>query len=351
MRLNLKISKLLFAIAAAAVFLASPARADTSTLSTELGPLVRDIAISPESDFSRRSLTGSTFVRCDFSNAQFCFADLNGARFFECDLSNADFTGANLSGAAFTDCNIERATFNDSFITNIKPADGGAYVRFYLSEKQLKSTKSWAIKDLRGYEFHRESLGDSPSLEDFDLRGGFLVGGDFTDVSFENARIERLKIRGDLSFTQLQSTHEVKEGRFPADFHSRYDINLSDLDLTTANLIFAKDVKIKLDNATLRDCTLQFTGHDAVRSLQASRSFKKRSLKNVVFRNASLDSLMLNGFVLQNVFFSGCDLNQVSFSNAACVSVTISQCKRFDLSQLSDSWNKSVDMMQLIRLQ
>lgn len=292
--------------------LGASAFADTTTMATKLGPLVNDLKIEPGADFRHRSLLGSTFVDCDFSAAKFDGANLGGAVFIECDFSNASFRDALFCACVIANCSFSGSDLTNSVISYIKPASGYTHADVYLSPKQLRSTRSWKAKDLRGYAFPRGSLGESTSLDGYDLRDGVLVGG---------------------------------------DFYSRYDCDLSGLDLAAANVILTKGAKLKLDDARVRDCILQFSSHLATESLQASQSYRERILRNVTLRNANLDSLALDRFMLQNVRFSGCDLNQVTFSEAAFVSVTISRCTSFDLSQLNESWNKAVEMMHLINIQ
>ncbi len=178
------------------------------------GQRQRDVAPNDQrnADFSGRNLLGYTFNEVDARGARFDGADLRHAVFaYYTKLNGASFRGADLRRARFIGCDgltadndLTDALINDTWSDGNQDLKGA----FVLTEKQLRSTKSFKDQNLNGCSLVIEGA-PTLDLRHFDLRN-MVIQMDFSNCRMEGADLTgSVILRGSkISQEQIKSTSQ-----------------------------------------------------------------------------------------------------------------------------------------------
>ncbi|HUG70917.1 MAG TPA: pentapeptide repeat-containing protein [Pirellulaceae bacterium] len=266
----------------------------------------------PGPNLAGKELQGQDFVGQDLTGAVFDRCDLSGVRFQNCVLRNASFRGATLSRAWIGDCLAANADFTDAVINELEPrkveADGTAPV--FLSERQLKSTRSYKSGDLRGCLIAGNGEFDFSGA---DLRRATLVAGDFSRCEFTDACIEELTFIGK-GITYLTQNESLNKSLNPSGDEYHGDRVLRGGGLTTAQIM-------------------------------STRSYREQRLIGLSFRLANLSDGDFSGADFTASDFVQCDFTRTDFSDAVITDVQFRGCE-IARGQIKSTWNYKHNRMQ-----
>ena len=262
-------------------------------------------------DFSGRNLLGHTFNKVDARGARFDGADLRHAVFaYYTKLTGASFRGADLRRARFIGCDgltadndLTDALINDTWSSRDQDLQGA----FLLTEKQLRSTKSFKDRNLNGCSLVIEGV-PALDLRHFDLRN-MTIQMDFSNCRMEGADLTgSVILRGSkVSHSQIQSTsqwpgHDFSysgsrlwiycpiEGMEPSgQWLESLSFNPEGADLTGAywpygNVVFLEGTLTK-------------------EQLYSTTNYKRKTLRNTTFRGLKDDDWDFSGQDLTGVKF------------------------------------------------
>lgn len=307
-------------VAVAFVALSNLAQSDTPNSSLTLGPWAGDLTVGPGMDAHGRNLRGSQFVGQDLRGANFEGCDLYGVLFWSCKLWDVSFKGASLMNAVFEECDpggVKGADFTDAVIVGLK-ADSSVP----LSEHQLKSTRSYKIKDLQGCTLCVSKDNESGTRPKFDFRKARMANatldyGDFRDCDFTNATIDHLNIDDDdtITFQQLASTSNYKRRdlRYMRLRNTLADADLSGVDLT------GTDFSCSAGHASFKDAIItecKIRGGFTKENLYSTKSYQQGHLSKVAFIHIDASGWNLSCQNLTGCYFSGCNLSDTNFEDA-----------------------------------
>lgn len=301
-------------------------QADTPQPRFKLGPWTGDLEVGARMNAANRNLRGSEFVGQDLSGAVFDGSDLHEVHFWDCDLSAASFRSADLSGAVIEECSrIRGADFTDATVT-------GLVADYSLSPMQLRSTRSYKVKDLRNCRAisaaERDGTWGKPVL---DFAGAVLTGarlnyGDFSACDFTDARIDRIELHAcRMTFRQLASTKNYRDRslrnmRFSMTLDE--DPDFTGMDLTGTQLGVGRGRHARLSEATIVECT--FGPMLRKEDLYATKSYRDGDLRGIQFQQIDMAGWDLSGQNLTGCTFWGCNLAGANLDDAVISGVTIS---------------------------
>ena len=251
-----------------------------------------------KADLSRAVLTNSdlshaSFVDADFDHATLISADLNNARLDRANLSNADLTNADLTKTRLRDANLAGAVVSGVDF-------GGGTSEWGLTEKQLRTTKSFQQKDLRGIDFAGNDL-SGWDFSDQDLTGANLRTN-LTDANFTGAIINGAAISPEsMTWEQITSTKSYRQ-RDLSHLDLRY--NLDGLDLSEFD--FSASILPR-----------NFVGTDF--SGATFDAFSPRQLVNVSMNGATNPMVRYRSAYIVQSDFQSANLNQSLFSRGNIV--------------------------------
>ena len=188
-------------------------RSDTPDPRVKLGPWAGDLKVGAAMNAAGKNLRECEFVSKYLSGSVFDGSDLSGVRFWNCDLSGASFRGANLTGAIIDECDVKGADFTDATIQGLRVAGPTDF-----SAPQFMSTRSYKTKDFRDCVIlihGDEDLPGGPPVYDFrgaNLAGAMLRYMDLTGSDFTDARIDRIQLQAcNITLKQLSATKNFKD--------------------------------------------------------------------------------------------------------------------------------------------
>lgn len=261
------------------------------------------LAFADNEDFSGQILQGK-----DFSNNSYI---------------NTNFSNSELDYSDFSDSTLTGANFTDSTITS---ADFGGVIGF--TEEQLKSTKSYKDKNLRGvtfsdndfsgWDFSGQNL-EYSFMHDMTLVGTNFANADFTDVQFV-----------DSTFTNADFTNAIVKG---AAFHNATGLTYEQLKSTKSYQ--DKD----LGSIVFYGCNLN--GWDFSGQSMSEASLRWTTLKNASFVNADLSDADFSNASMTNVDFRGANVENTDFDSATYKNTIMSDgvIKGFSMASAGDSFS------------
>lgn len=300
-------------------------------------------------DFSGRNLLGHTFNEVDARGARFDGADLRHAVFaYYTKLNGASFRGADLRRARFigydglaADNDLTDALINDTWSDGDQDLKGA----FLLTEKQLRSTKSFKDQNLNGCSLVIEGA-PTLDLRHFDLRN-MVIQMDLSNCRMEGADLTgSIILRGSkISQEQIKSTSQWRGHNFRWSSSSltvycpiagmrssnqwldTLSFNPEGADLTGA---YWRDAKVSFLEGTLTK-----------EQLYATTNYKRKTLRNTVFRGLKDDDWDFSGQDLADAEFrEAWRLNELSLPRAdftdAIVTRTIVELTP---EQFQSTWN------------
>ncbi len=331
------------------------ARADTKSPRVVLGPAVQDLVVAPGMNAAGRDLRGSEFVTQDLTGANFDGCNLYGVLMDSCTLIGASFRGAIFAGAKLDiavddhDVDVTDATINGVM--------GFNYYGLRLSPQQLKSTRSYQIKELRQCAIH---AAPSKEVARFDFRGADLretrFYGDFFQTDFTDARIDRAHFGyAVISFEQLASTRDFKQRRLRVHLRSRGKMETAssaEWDLSHINLA-GSDLSFNLGNvdftdATIRDCTIRYGL--TREQLYSTRSYQQGDLAGLRLWWIDLWDWDLSRVNLTGATFSHCTFAGTNLEDAVITAARFSSTSDLTVEQIKSTWNYKHGRMDGIEL-
>jgi uncharacterized protein YjbI with pentapeptide repeats len=295
-----------------------------------------------------KCLRDSEFVGQDLSQAVFDGCDLDGVRFCQCDLSNASFKNARLTGMHLDECSIEHADFTDASVNGILGISRNSPGRREnLSEKQLVSTRSYKMKDLRKCIIgtHAGYQANPPPKYDFSgahLEGAILLGEDFTECDLTDAHIDQIEIHNcAIRFQQVASTKYFwRDGLRRMAFEGvRFEgkVDLSGKNLT-GTVFLCQLPNADFEGANITGCT--FGPAMTTERLRATKNYCEGNLSGITLIRADLSGCDLSGQNLTGCTFDDCTFAGASLNNAV---ITNAQFKYksagLTLGQIKSTWN------------
>jgi uncharacterized protein YjbI with pentapeptide repeats len=278
----------------------------------------------PGVDASGMNLEGAFFGGFNLDGANFARANLRAARFEQIRFYKGDlafitpvsFQGADLRDSVWADYNrfgLQRADFTEARVENMSVARDPNPPTNFLTPDQIRSTMSYKIKNLSGFDMvggqlsgreMPDSLEGWTKVSDdrvirqialdfsgFDLRQTYFGSGDFTRCDFTDAYVQDAAFSGvKLTYEQIAST---------LSWHGRV------LDVSTIG-------------TPLR---LTFRGMDCFgwdfsrRNLRGSR-FESVDLTEAIFREADLRDVVFQVSKFEGADLSGSDLRGASIAPA-----------------------------------
>jgi len=342
-------------------------------------------------------LSGSAFIGMDLSKANFESCNLQRAFFVQVRFQRggASFKGADLRYAMFVETpdspkqeGLEECDFTDALINGLEFVTQYAH----LTINQLRSTKSFKLKDLSGCQivagvsrpgknhsyFDLQSRPVKLNLRQFDLRNATFAAGDFTKSDFTDAIItgatffkstitpaqiaSTSRYVSNLHFSDITGFSYVKPFRtlvprsaYPAELHvphqdlsSLFDGRMLSWCSGYANLGFSYMDLSTWDfaNADLRgtrfcDVNLagvDFSGADVTEAhfwksiskdqLVATKSYQTGDLVRIVLAWLDLSNMDFSRQDLTGAQFVQCDLSGADFSDAIITNADFGACIR-----------------------
>jgi len=334
----------------------SDARPDTPQPRVKLGPWAGDLKVGQGMNAAGRNLRGSEFVGQELADAVFDRCDLSGVHFWDCNLSRASFRGADLSKASLDECpSIRDADFTDAVIT-------GLAGDFSLTPKQLQSTHSYKIKDLRGcflisaYDPRAPTAAPTYDFRGAKLDGARLSYGDFRNCDFTDATIDRVTFYGGrMTFAQIASTksfqcRSLRRMDFALLLEGEQDF--FEIDLTGTRLGPGSGTRPRFQNAIIRDCTV---GRDFRKEdLYSTRDYQKGHLRGISFLEVDMCRWDLARQNLTGCRFAGCALTHADLTDAIITDVRIEHGRHrvtgLTAEQIKSTWNYKHNRMDGIVL-
>jgi len=368
--------------------------ADTYGYEFRPGPHVpKGFKPSPGVDASGRDLSGSAFIGMDLSNANFERCNLQRAFFAQVRFQQgpASFKGADLRYATFAESpdsprqeGFDECDFTDALIQGMQFATQYAH----LSIEQLRSTKSFKLKDLSGcqivggvserkpYSYHDlQPRRVAMDFCQFDLRNATFVAGDFTESDFTDAIIMGATFfKSKITPAQIASTR-----RYVSDQHdytnpfrrlvprSAYprlwgygdlgfsDMDLSEWDFANADLRGARFCRVNLAGVDFTNADIR--GAHFYRSLDrqqlfATMSYRTGNLVDMVFTRVDFSAVDLSRQNLTGSRFVLCDFSKADFTDSIITGTDFSACVRNPptTEQIQSTWNYKQGRMEGIRL-
>jgi uncharacterized protein YjbI with pentapeptide repeats len=313
-----------------------------------LGPRAGELTVGPGMNAAGRNLRGSSFEQTDLSGADFSDCDLFDVSFRECNLRNARFHGARMNATVIEECDTAGADFSDVVIDNRT-----RYHRLEITPDQLKSTKSYASKELTGC--HVFSPPKTPGRYDF--RGfsfhnctflGDFAGSDFTDATFAACHFP-----DGILFEQLASSASYKN-KFFLDVH----INGIGGPADFTDVKFA-DSTLRIDGEAVFENT-RFTGRCKLLGnfgpshLRTTYNYRQGDLAGLRF-----DRIDFSGFDFSGENLTGTEFTRCTFQGAAFDDAVISGAKFYadqktapslTADQIRSTWNFKRGRMQVVEL-
>lgn len=347
----------------------------------------------PGADASGLDLSASVFTGMDLSNAKFTGTNLRRARFYQVRFSSggASFKDADLRGAAFLESpngphrnGFEGCDFSGALINGL----GFFRQQDHLSLEQIRSTKSYQLKDLSSCQivagiserqaYDQKKLAIRPvtlDLRGFDLRRATLVAGDFAESSFTDSVItEATFVRSKVTPEQILSTKlyeldsetDVTTGSVYANrtwrLASRQGysdigfslVDLSDWDFTDADLQGAKFHDVNLTGVSFKGADIsgaEFWKSIGTEQLISTKSYQEGNLARISFVWLDLTRVTFANQNLTQAQFVYCDVRGVDFTDAI---ITRAGFQYMDfpptLDQIKSTWNYKHGRMEGIRL-
>lgn len=336
--------------------------------SVTLGQWARDLKSGPKMNAAGRDLHGSKFVSQDLRSAVFSGADLSGVLFTNCDLSGASFKGATFSHARFDACKLDGADFDDATINGPNPDSLGLTTVGHLSEKQVKSTRSYRTKDLFGCTIAATKWDATKPLVKYDFRGARLMGaclveGDFGECDFTDARIDGVELIGArITFKQLASTWNYKArvlrennprliklalcNWVPFAAPDQRPLIGGNVDFRGVNLTGLRISGPPLPDADFTDATItdgSFVGGITKAQLCSTRNYREGNLSRIAFADIDLSNVDLSGQNLTGSYLTQCDLTGAKFQNAIITNMdftaTSTNNRGLTVEQIKSTWN------------
>lgn len=330
------------------VLLTPVAQADTEQPRVKLGPWAGPLNVGPGMNAPGRNLRGSEFVRQDLTGAVFEGSDLCGVHFWQCDLSKASFKGTDLSKAFIDECTLEGADFTDAIVNDAFLLK--AFPDTYLSEEQLRSTRSYKTRNLSKCVIPGLGGPDDPDVPpryDFrnaKLEGAVLAYGDFTQCDFTDASIDGIKAHCKMAFAQLASTKTFKTGRLRGmdlslSFVGRSDF--SGIDLTGTHLAIGRAPDAIFKDAVINGCQL---GGRTREQLYSTKSYQQGSLLGITFRQTDMSGWSfarqnLTGCKFSQCKFTGADFEDAVITDVQFANVGFGDCTGLSVEQIRSTWN------------
>ncbi len=338
---------------------------DLAGASVQFGPWARDLPVGPGMDARGSQLKGTTFVGQDLRGAVFDGCDLAGVRFYQCDLRNASFVNTVMAGMIFGDCKIDGAIFNNALINNVKRthADDTVSHDMYLTEAQLKSTKSYRTKNLRNCVIRGFSVGVDVSgvpvydFSDADLRGATLAYGDFTASTFKQAKIVSVYFKS----CKLNPDQIMETSTFAREdvFGICFNFNTESRQIDFSNKQFY-DVKFysPLEFASFRGAGISncdFGYGISIAQLSQTQSYQNGHLLNIGFFHSDFTKCRFDGQNLTGSRFLDCNLANASFENAVISDVQFGggifkESTGLTMKQIQSTWNYRNRRMETVKL-
>ena len=365
-----------FAVAACV----SVMRADTHDAEFRPGPNVpKDFLPVRGVDASGMDLSGSHFIGVDLAGSRFSRCDLRKALFLQVNFAipprktkgpadstrETSFRSADLRDAIFAEADVYRiCDFNDALINGAIATDG--HTRF-LSIDQLRSTKSYRIKDLsRCYimgELRPYGDTDYPKitldLSGFDLEGATLTYADFTGCTFFDAKMNRLKFRNAL-IEQRQLGDWSRKGHdatvLPRKDYQDFEFfamdlrgwNFRDADIRGSTFLHVKLEGVDFSGADIRQC--HFSKSIGNEQLRSTKSYRNGDLCGAKLDCMDLSRVNLARMNLADVQFIWCNLAEADFTDAVISAGVFRGNKNLTLDQIKSTWNYKHGRMEGIRL-
>jgi len=305
-----------------------------------------------------RDLRGSRFVGQDLSGAVFDGCSLYGVKIYQCDLSGASFRRTVFSGSLVGDCLVDEADFTDAIINGNAFKGDEPFYQLAISPKQLRSTRSYASKNLHHCVI--SASGSTPILDfrDADLRHSWLAAGNFTKCDFANANIHSATLTNStLAFEQLASTANMRGKHLsirvlpgPTRAGLTGKVDFSGIDLKGSEFwYFPPDWN--LHSAQINGCT--FRGGLTKAQLCSTISYSRGDLSRVAIARCDLSECSLAGVNLTGAKFGQCTFSGTEFSDAVItgvnfcsVSAVPSGCTGLTADQIRTTWNFKHDRMK-----
>ena len=318
-------------------------------------------------NYKEKNLSGINLSTNDLSGWDFNGQRLHEAKFKYATLINADFTDAILTNAELSCANFRDATLINTDFTDAEVgcANFSGTVANGFTEAQLKSTKNYKEKNLRGINLSTNDLSgwdfNGQSLKETNFQNATLTNTDFTDTDVRSANFSGTVANG-FTEAQLKSTNSYKK-------KDLYQINLGSNDLsgwdfngqslreanfqnaTLTNTIFKE---ANLNSATFRNAILTNTdftnasfGYDTdftdadvrganfsgtvakyfyEKMLKSTKSYKEKNLSGINlssndlsgwdFSSQGLQAANFQGTTLTNTIFKRANLDSANFTNA-----------------------------------
>ncbi len=371
--------------------------ADTAGYEFRPGPHVpKDFKPGPGVDASGMDLSGSAFIGMDLSRANFQGCNLQRSFFYQIRFQqgSASFREADLRYARFTETpggpkheGLDESDFTDALIQGLQFSTQYAH----LTLDQLRSTKSFKLKDLSGCQivggkneqrnYSYYDLQPRPVAIDFrqfDLRNATFAAGDFSKSDFTGAIITGATFfKSTITPAQIRSTSRYTPdphlGGYPGSFYVNPD-HYGMLDPRTAysNLGFAyTDLSTwdfaKADLRGARFCEVNLSGVDfsgadirgahfcksiSREQFLATKSYQTGNLAGIILVRLDLSNIDFSGQNLAEAQFVECNLSGTQFADAVITNVNFRGCFLHPpaLQQIKSTWNYKHGHMEGIRL-
>ena len=286
--------------------------------------ILSSVLFADKENYDGQDVSGKNFSNCQLVESSWDGATAIGTNFSSSNLTKAYFNNANLTSANFANAFLTSAYFWDATIT------GADFSNTNLKENQIKYTKSYLDKDLRGINFSNNSL------VDWDFSNQNLSSSNFTAAKLNSANFANANLSS-ANFSNANFTYaDLSNANFSnaiikgANFFSTVSYGFTETQLKSTKSYNEKDLGgISLDSndlsgwhfegQNLNSASFGSTIADGTNFINAtltSANFKKASLKNANFNNATLKGANMQKADLTNAILGNADLSNVDLRGA-----------------------------------
>jgi uncharacterized protein YjbI with pentapeptide repeats len=220
----------------------------------------------------------------------------------------------------------------------------------YLSPRQLMSTRSYRLKNLRKCVISAYDNTNPNAKPKFDFRGAHLEGsrlcdGDFSDCEFTDAFIDRIEIVGcKMTFQQLASTKNFKNHNLThMDLSAMIAGNpdFSGIDFTGTQLAVGPG-RANFKDAIVSRSTI--SGAFTSENLYSTKNYQQGDLSGIQFEHVDMSAWDFSRQNLTSCRFWACTLANAKFQDAVITGVNVNDFNLaagmgLTVAQIKSTWN------------
>jgi uncharacterized protein YjbI with pentapeptide repeats len=252
-------------------------------------------------------------IRCDLRGADLENANLDNANLEGTNLQGANLTSAELNGAYLVGADLSGANLTDADLDSAK-LTGATLVGATLQDARIRNTllqgANFQDANLSGADLSGLTAAQLANFSNANLQNANLVGANLVGASFENANLETASLKR--SPLQRAGDYRFIGGLF------FIETNLSNVDLSTANLNGAELQRVIFENANLSNAILTEADLD-------NADFSGANLNNADLTGADLDDVNFSRANLQGIIPVDVDLSNTNLCNATLLDGSVSE--------------------------